>query len=142
MQLIPSDLWYEPEPFRAHVNALVADTGLHWRLLAARADIAPRVMSRLLHGKTRRLHCTVGRALADLNAEDLADDEHRLVPALESRHLLEALQQLGHDPNHLPLLRHNDSAVIDGRQGCTAATRTGSAPLTTWWSNSCVHSPH
>src|SRR5699024_6382440 len=50
MQLIPSDLWYEPEPFRAHVNALVADTGLHWRLLAARADIAPRVMSRLLHG--------------------------------------------------------------------------------------------
>lgn len=124
MQLTPNDLWCDPEPFRAHVEALMADTGLHWRLLAARAELAPRVMSRLLRGTTRRLHCTVGRALVTLDLDDLAEDEQRLVPALDSRHLLEALQQLGHDPHHLPFVRAEDAAVIDGRQACPAATRT------------------
>ena len=124
MQLMPSDLWYEPAPFRAHVNTLIADTGMHWRLLAAHAGLAPRVVSRLLSGRTRRLHCTIGRSLAGLNVDELVGDDTRLVPAWGSRQFLLALEQLGHDIDHLPLLQPEDLAVLDGRQSCTAATRT------------------
>lgn len=95
------DYWCDAEPFRAHVVELMRATGLHWRLIAAQAHVAPSALDRLLHARLadgtrpRTIHVCLARALMHIDVDDLqAAADHR-TSVVESRELLQALGELG-----------------------------------------------
>lgn len=124
------DLWCEAQPFRDHVTSLMRDTGLHWRLIAALAEISPTAMHHLLHGRDGRrpkaIHVTLARALMQVDTDDLLAAKTQRTTAKDSRELLRALVALGHTPAELSAwlaptdlrLLHWPSALY-----CTQATR-------------------
>lgn len=98
--LDPSCDWVDAAPFRAHTRALIAETGLPWRIIAAHAQVSPRALQALLHGRrngqpVRRLHVSIGRALAATSVESIAEAATTQTDAAPVRALLQALHQLG-----------------------------------------------
>lgn len=63
--------WVDSDPFRAHVCALQAETGLPWRAIALAAGVSPRCVGSLLHGRqgrrVRRLRSVDAAALMHLD---------------------------------------------------------------------------
>lgn len=96
----PCPDWLDPAPFRAHVRALIGETGLSWRLLAAHAGVAPRVVYALLHGRRsgalRRIHVSVARALVATSTESIAAAETDRTDARIPRQLVQDLLRLGY----------------------------------------------
>ena len=89
------DLWCEAQPFRDHVTSLMRDTGLHWRLIAALAEISPTAVHHLLHGRDGRrpkaIHVTLARSLMQVDTDDLLAAKTQRTTAKDSRELLRAL---------------------------------------------------
>ena len=119
--------WVCPGMFRDHVRALICETGLSWRLVAAHADVSPSVVRALLHGREggrplRHLHVSVARALAATSVESIQEAETTLVDAAGSRALLQALCRLGWTADSLrPFLKDQDSQLARQAIVCTAA---------------------
>lgn len=121
---VPSELWFDQAPFRDHLARLLSDTGLHWRIIAAHADLAPRTVAKLLPGHTgfRRIHCTVGRALLELDADILNQAGTHRVPAADTRRTLQALTTLGTESASQGFIHPEDLVLLDPEhQTCTAA---------------------
>lgn len=97
----PTEYWCNAEPFRAHVVELMRATGLHWRLIAAQAHVAPSAMDRLLHERRpdgtrpRTIHVRLARALLHIDEDDLREATTHRTSVVESRELLHALSELG-----------------------------------------------
>ena len=90
--------WVCPGMFRDHVRALICETGLSWRLVAAHADVSPRVVRALLHGREggrplRQLHVSVARALAATSVESIQEAETTRLATDEELSEAEALQE-------------------------------------------------
>lgn len=96
----PTCDWVDAAPFRVHARALITETGLPWRIIAAHAQVSPRALQALLHGRrngqpVRRLHVSLGRALAATSVESIAEAATTPTDAGPVRALLQALHQLG-----------------------------------------------
>lgn len=124
-------LWVDPAPFRRHVRSLIAATGLSWRLIAAHANVAPRAVRSLLHGRhplgtpIQRIHITTARALMSLDLDDLTTADHHRACAGEPRHLLQTLLHLGYSPPQLTRwLTDDDLKVLSNPHEvwCSAGT--------------------
>jgi hypothetical protein len=99
----PASEWVDAAPFRAHARALITETGLPWRIVAAHAHIAPRALHTLLHGRgngrpVRQIHITVARSLAATSVESIGEAEKEQTDAGPVRALLDALTRLGVAP--------------------------------------------
>lgn len=120
--------WVDAAPFRTHVRDLICETGLSWRLIAAHADIAPRAIRSLLHGRrgapVHRIHVTTARALATTSAESIAADNDIATAKEPSRQLLTALREAGHDAFVRAHLSENELACLDDPEAwqCSRAT--------------------
>ena len=127
-------LWVDAAPFRRHVQDLIRDSGLDWRLIAAHADVAPRAIRALLTGRVTRhghrhlihVHALIGAALMTLDLDDLRTAEQRQVCAGETRRLLQTLHEL--DPTSQVLSKRLAPADLElqhhsGDLWCSAATR-------------------
>lgn len=124
--------WVDAAPFRRHVRHLIEATGLSWRLVAAHADVAPRTIRTLLHGRphtgqpVNRIHIDTARALMSLDVDDLTAAEDHRTCAADPRTLFHTLLTLGHD--HAQLTRWltvDDLQVLSNRSElwCSAGTR-------------------
>lgn len=81
-------------PFRRHVCSVLAETGVHWRVLAALIEVRPSAMRRLLAGRQQRIHITLARAVMGASAADVRDARTTIVDAAPAREVLAALHQL------------------------------------------------
>lgn len=96
----PTPDWVDAAPFRAHTRALITETGLPWRIIAAYAEVSPRALHTLLHGRrngqpVRRLHVSVARALTATSVESIHQAATTQTDAGPVRALLHALTRLG-----------------------------------------------
>jgi hypothetical protein len=91
--------WVLAAPFRAHVQHLIATSGLAWRTLALLAGVPAAAMHRLLHGRGRRrqhrIHPVLARRLFQLTVEDLAAARTQTMPANVCRAALNDLGRAG-----------------------------------------------
>ena len=119
--------WVSPEVYRAHVRALICETRLSWRLVAAHAGVSPRAIRALLHGREggqplRQLHVSVARALVATSVESIAETAAAVVDAAPSRALLQALVRLGWSLEQLGShLEAPDLELIGTAPVCTGA---------------------
>lgn len=96
----PTPDWVDAAPFRDHTRALITETGLPWRIIAAHAEVSPRALQTLLHGRrngqaVRRLHVSVARALAATSVDSIQQSTMLQTDAGPVRALLHALTSLG-----------------------------------------------
>ena len=96
----PTPDWVDAGPFRAHARALITETGLPWRIIAAHAGISPRALHTLLHGRrngqpVHQLHVSTARALAATSVESINEAATLQTDAAPVRALLHALTRLG-----------------------------------------------
>lgn len=96
----PTPDWVNAAPFRDHTRALITETGLPWRIIAAHAEVSPRALQTLLHGRrngqpVRRLHVSVARALTATSVESIQQAATLQTDAGPVRALLQALIRLG-----------------------------------------------
>lgn len=127
-----TDHWVDAAPFRRHVRYLIGATGLSWRLVAAHADVAPRALRTLLHGRpysgkpVDRIHLDTARALMGLDLDDLLTADYRRSCADGSRYLFRVLLTLGYRTDQLTTwLTSDDITVLSNQRGvwCSAGTR-------------------
>ncbi len=76
--------WVRAEPFRAHLQHLIASTGLPWRVLARLARAEPHEVQRLLQGSrdgriVRRVRMPLARRLFALKAESVEEARQNTV---------------------------------------------------------------
>ena len=130
--MMDTNHWVDAAPFRRHVRWLIGATGLSWRLIAAHADVAPRAVRTLLHGRPHtgkpvdRIHIDIARALMGLNLDDLVSADDRETCAGDARTLFATLLTLGYSPNQLSIwLTAGDFQVLSNRWElwCSAGTR-------------------
>lgn len=115
-------------PFRAHIVHLQATTGVHWRIIAQVAGVAPGVVDRLLHGRSGRprpkLARTDAEALLNVTPRALQALAAKVVPADRAHQALLALYQCGIPvarlAEELHLSRDELDAVLIGAPLCTA----------------------
>ena len=96
----PTPDWVDAAPFRHHTRALITETGLPWRIIAAHVEVSPRALHTLLHGRrngqpVRRLHVSVARALTATSVESIQQATTLQTDAGPVRALLHALTRLG-----------------------------------------------
>lgn len=96
----PTPDWVDAGPLRAHARALITETGLPWRIIAAHAGISPRALHTLLHGRrngqpVHQLHVSTARALAATSVESIDEAATLRTDAGPVRALLHALTRLG-----------------------------------------------
>lgn len=123
--------WVSPEIYRAHVRALICETRLSWRLVAAHAGVSPRAIRALLHGREggqplRQLHVSVARALVATSVESIAETSAAVVDAAPSRALLQALIRLGWNLEQLS--SHLEAPDLE-LLGAVAPVCTGAAAM-------------
>ena len=130
--MMDTNHWVDAAPFRRHVRWLIGATGLSWRLIAAHADVAPRAVRTLLHGRPHtgkpvdRIHIDIARALMGLDLDDLVSADDRETCAGDARTLFATLMTLGYSPNQLSIwLTAGDLQVLSNRWElwCSAGTR-------------------
>jgi hypothetical protein len=95
----PTPDWVDAAPFRAHTRTLITETGLPWRIIAAHAEVSPRALHTLLHGRrtgpVRRLHVSIARSLAATSVGSIEEAATLQTDAGPVRALLHALTRLG-----------------------------------------------
>ncbi len=105
--------WLPATPFRSHVNALIAATGLPWRAVALQAGVPPRVVRTLILGRGGRLNRKIPRSAAisllALSETALKQLRRRYVPCDAARRLVGRLRAAGLDDHDIAtLLRLDD----------------------------------
>lgn len=125
-QPLVEDFWCDPQPFRDHVNQIMATSGASWRLVAAHAGVSPRAIRRLLGGRTRRIHRELARALMAVDVDDILTADLLVVPCHGTRRRLLDMITLGHTWARLAAELPGidlDELSHRGTYYCTAAAR-------------------
>lgn len=108
--------WLPRAQFRAHALRLVAETGLHWRLVAAHVGVSPTAFARLVGTQPSLVHESVACAVFNTTAEEIVERRGRREAAPEARRLHQEILQLGYTSADLaPWLSEQDLRVLGSR---------------------------
>lgn len=117
------EYWIPAAPWARHARELVDQSGLHWRVVAAHAGIAPRALESLLFGRrrgssgrrrpARRIHVDIARTLLRICLDDLRTAETDLDNSAGAEVQLQQLFTAGWGPDELaPWLTRRDIATL------------------------------
>ncbi|MGL4831630.1 MAG: hypothetical protein ACRCWS_03485 [Propionibacteriaceae bacterium] len=99
MKTFPPPGWVHADPFRIHIQTLMTQTGLPWRVLALAADVPSPAVRTLVQGRHGQFRPFLlqehAEALFALCSRGLAEQSLRYVPAGHARWIVNRLLRDG-----------------------------------------------